>query len=75
MSRLNFEISPDEFHQIKVLASEAGLSIKDFILSKALPASPGETNTTSRLLDAIHAPNSENIAFRSIEDLKHALGF
>jgi hypothetical protein len=75
MSRLSFEISPDQLLQIKALAAEAGLSIKDFILSKALPAPTGETKTTSRLRKAIHAPDSENIVFDSIEDLKHALGF
>ena len=75
MSRLSFEISPDELRQLKVQASQAGLSIKDFILSKTLPASAGETNTSSRLLKAIHSPDSEDIAFGSIEDLKHALGY
>lgn len=75
MSRLSFEISPDELRQLKALASQAGLSIKDFILSKTLPASTGETETTSRLLKAIHAPDSENIVFGSIEDLKDALGY
>ncbi len=75
MSQLSFEISPKELRQIKARASEAGLSIKDFILSKALSGSTGETTTTNRVPEAIHAPDSKNIVFGSIEDLKHALGY
>jgi len=36
MSRLSIEIEREQHQRIKVLASLAGMSIKDFILSRAL---------------------------------------
>lgn len=74
--------------QIKTLATFAGMTIKEFILSKTLvpsnvPSKKAE-DTTARLLgssenakwlrEAIIAKTPEHLVFETTEDLKRALG-
>lgn len=83
-SRLSIEIDPESHRQIKTLATFAGMTIKDFILSKTLPGKTLATDATgqlmkspknaARLRDAISTPQSEHVVFESLEDLKDALG-
>jgi hypothetical protein len=84
MSRLSIEIDPEQHRQIKTLATFAGLSIKDYILTKTLP-SRGETEDATdhllkspknakRLRQAIAAPTSEHRVFQTLEELEDALG-
>ena len=55
MSKLTIEIEPEQHRQIKTLITFAGMTIKEFILSKTLTPSsvaPQQTeDTTARLLD------------------------
>ncbi len=84
MSRLTIEIDPEQHRQIKTLATFAGLTIKDFILSKTLPGKSrpadetvrGSSSTTaaSRLKEAIATPESEHLVFTSLKELEDALG-
>jgi uncharacterized protein (DUF1778 family) len=83
MSRLSIEIDPEQHRQIKILATFAGLSIKDYILQQTLPrkkeldatehllSSPANAQ---RLLDALNTPRSECVAFETMEDVQNALG-
>lgn len=88
MSRLTIEIEPEQHRQIKTLATFAGMTIKEFILSKTL-ALPGERppqaeDTTARLLsspknaqrlrEAIGSKTPEHLVFETTGDLKRALG-
>ncbi len=85
MSRLTIEIDPEQHRQIKTLATFAGMTIKDFILSKTLaPQREEQDDATDRLLgtprnaarlrEALATPASEHRLFESMEDLKDALG-
>ena len=85
MNRLSIEIEPEQHRQIKTLATFSGLTIKDYILSKALPKSATDpVDATSHLLsspknakrlqEALETPDTENRVFNSLEDLKDALG-
>lgn len=88
MTRLTIEIEPDQHRQIKTLATFAGMTIKDFILSKTLvpsqEQSPAATDTTARLLgspknakrlrEAIASKTPKRLIFETTEDLKRALG-
>ena len=85
MSRLSIEIEPEQHRQIKTLATFEGLSIKEFILRKALPVrsfvEKGATEAllsspanAKRLKEALNTPASEHIVFESLEDLENALG-
>jgi len=84
MSRLSIEIDPEQHRQIKTLATFSGMSMKDFILSKILPAKEEEMDTTEkllshpenkkRLLEAINQPTKDHLIFESMDDLKNALG-
>ena len=84
MSRLSIEIDPESHRQIKTLATFAGMTIKDYILSKTLPGKEGAADATEQLLKspknaarlrgAISTPQSEHVAFESLEELKDALG-
>jgi uncharacterized protein (DUF1778 family) len=85
MNRLTIEIAPEQHRQIKTLATFAGQTIKDFILSKTLgPEAGGVDDTTERLLaspknaarlrKAIAAPTPPHLIFKSTEELKRALG-
>lgn len=87
MSRLSIEIDPEQHRQIKTLATFEGMSIKDFILSRTLAKPEPEAagmNTTDkllshpknrdRLLEAISAPRNESRVFKSMDELKDALG-
>ena len=83
---MSIEIDPEQHRQIKTLATFEGMTIKEFILSRTLPAkqSTQESDTTekllsspknrARLLEAISAPQSESRVFESMEELKDALG-
>ncbi len=87
MTRLTIEIEAEQHRQIKTLATFAGMTIKDFILSKTLaPSNPSlpSGDTTSRLLGspknakrlrkAIASKTPEHLVFETTEDLKRALG-
>jgi hypothetical protein len=88
MTRLTIEIEPEQHRQIKTLATFAGMTIKEFILSKTLALSSGELkegeDTTSRLLGtpenaarlrgAIASKTPEHLVFKTTEELKRALG-
>jgi hypothetical protein len=52
MSRLSIEIDPEQHRKIKTLAPFAGMSIKDYILMKAL--APQEGEATDALLTRLH---------------------
>lgn len=73
MSRLSIEIDPIQHRQIKTLATFAGLSMKDYILSRALPTKDAVKDGV-RLQETIATPSSEHVVFESLEELKHALG-
>jgi hypothetical protein len=88
MNRLTIEIEPEQHRQIKTLATFAGMTIKEFILSKTLTPSNAKRqqseNTTARLLgspknakrlrEAISSKTPEHLVFETTEDLKRALG-
>lgn len=88
MNRLTIEIDPEQHRQIKTLATFAGMTIKQFILSKTLAPSGGQSSpsgdTTSRLLgspknaerlrEAISSETPKHLVFETTEDLKRALG-
>jgi hypothetical protein len=88
MNRLTIEIEPEQHRQIKTLATFAGMTIKDFILSKTLTPSsvqsPQSDDTTARLLgspknakrlrQAINSNTPKHLIFETTEDLKRALG-
>ena len=88
MNRLTIEIEPEQHRQIKTLATFAGMTMKEFILSRTLTPSsePVSQNkdTTERLLsspknakrlrEAINAKTPKNLIFETTEDLKRALG-
>ena len=83
-TRLSIEIDPESHRQIKTLATFAGMSIKDYILSKTLARKALGTDATEQLLGnaknaarlrkAIATPRSEHVGFETLEELKHALG-
>jgi len=88
MNRLTIEIEPEQHRQIKTLATFAGMTIKEFILSKTLTPSNQKSqqpaDTTARLLgsaknakrlrEAIRSQTPEHLIFETTEDLKRALG-
>ena len=84
MSRLTIEIEADQHRQIKTLATFAGMSIKEFILSRTLGTEEEEKDATDQLLssptnakrlrEAITTPVSKRRVFESMEELKEALG-
>ncbi len=88
MNRLTIEIEPDQHRQIKTLATFAGMTIKDFILSKTLVPSeerdPAPADTTAQLLgspknakrlrEAIASKTPKHLIFETTDDLKRALG-
>jgi hypothetical protein len=84
MSRLSIEIDPESHRQIKTLATFAGMTIKDYILAKTLPGKAQAEEATEQLLkspknaarlrDAIASPQSDHVAFDSLEELEDALG-
>ncbi|MDB6133246.1 MAG: hypothetical protein JWM59_1489 [Verrucomicrobiales bacterium] len=88
MTRLTIEIEAEQHRQIKTLATFAGMTIKEFILSKTLAPSDNRSlrtqDTTARLLgspknakrlrEAIAAKTPEHLVFETAEDLKRALG-
>jgi hypothetical protein len=88
MNRLTIEIEPEQHRQIKTLATFAGMTIKEFILSKTLTSSSvppkqsedttarlmGSPKNASRLREAITSKTPEHLIFETTEDLKRALG-
>ena len=88
MNRLTIEIEPEQHRQIKTLATFAGMTIKEFILSKTLtpssaPTRPAEDTTAvllgsrknaKRLREAIASKTPRHLVFETTEDLKRALG-
>jgi hypothetical protein len=88
MNRLTIEIEAEQHRQIKTLATFAGMTIKEFILSKTLTPSSAQPqqseDTTARLLsspknakrlrEATTSKTPEHLIFETTEDLKRALG-
>jgi Antitoxin ParD len=86
MNRLTIEIDPEQHRQIKTLATYAGMTIKDYILAKTLNVSKArpEIDTSDKLLKspknakrlrkAIASQTPPDLVFKSIEEVKHALG-
>jgi uncharacterized protein (DUF1778 family) len=85
MNRLTIEIEPEQHRQIKTLATFSGMTIKEFILSKTLGPQQnasgdatdrlmGSAKNAARLREAMATPDSEHRVFKSLEDLKNALG-
>jgi hypothetical protein len=85
MNRLTIEIEPEQHRQTKTLATFAGMTIKEFILSKTLtPSNPPSEDTTAQLLGspknakrlrkAIASETPKHLMFETTEDLKRALG-
>lgn len=88
MNRLTIEIEPEQHRQIKTLATFAGMTIKEFILSKTLTPSSGQpqrsvdttdqllgsTTNAKRLREAITSETPKHLIFKTTEDLKRALG-
>ena len=85
MNRLTIEIEPEQHRQIKTLATFSGMTIKEFILSKTIGPQPnasgdatdrlmGSAKNAARLREAMATPDSEHRVFKSVEDLKNALG-
>jgi hypothetical protein len=88
MNRLTIEIEPEQHRQIKTLATFAGMTIKEFILSKTLTPSSakpqqsedtttqllGSPKNAKRLREAINSQTPEHLVFETTEDLKRALG-
>ena len=88
MNRLTIEIEPEQHRQIKTLATFAGMTIKEFILSKTItpssvqPQQPADTTTrlldspknAKRLREAISSKTKNHLIFETTEDLKRALG-
>jgi hypothetical protein len=88
MGRLTIEIEPEQHRQIKTLATFAGMTIKEFILSRTLtpsslqPQQPADTTArllgspknAQRLREAIDAETPKHLIFETTEDLKRALG-
>jgi len=88
MNRLTIEIEPEQHRQIKTLATFAGMTIKEFILSKTLTSSStkpqqsedtttqllGSPKNAKRLREAINSQTPEHLVFETTEDLKRALG-
>lgn len=82
-------MSAQEHRQLKTLASFHGITMKDFLLSKVLPVngslSRSEKRTETayllqsaanrkRLIQAVSRSRNKNKSFRSLRELKHALG-
>jgi hypothetical protein len=88
MNRLTIEIEPEQHRQIKTLATFAGMTIKEFILSKTLTSTSappqqagetterllGSTKNAKRLRGAIATETPKHLIFETTEDLKRALG-
>lgn len=88
MNRLVIEIEPEQHRQIKTLATFAGMTIKEFILSKTLAPQaeqPAQTKDTTaillgspknakRLRGAIASKTPKRLVFETTEDLRRALG-
>lgn len=88
MGRLTIEIEAEQHRQIKTLATFAGMTIKEFILSRTLtpsslqPQQPADTTArllgspknAKRLREAIGAETPKHLIFETTEDLKRALG-
>lgn len=83
MSRLTIEIDPEQHRRIKTLASFAGMSMKDYILSRTVEAESDEDATTALLKDPENAqrlresiqsrPESRRV-FENLDELRNALG-
>lgn len=86
MSRLSIEIEPEQHRQIKMLATFAGLSIKDYILQKSLAPEKvreeldgtdvllSSDANSRRLKAALESKGPDNRVFDNLEDLRNALG-
>ncbi|WMS41629.1 antitoxin [Acuticoccus sp. MNP-M23] len=70
MPRLSIDISAHEHHQLKAMAALKGLSIKDYVLSRALVDMPSpETMTDAEALAALKALLSPRLAEADAGDL------
>ena len=57
MSRLSIEVTPEQHQRLKAIAALSGMSIKDYVLARVLPAVPE------------HEELSEAEALRQLETL------
>lgn len=53
MSRLSIEVTPEQHQRLKAIAALHGMSLKDYILDRALPPEPGQ-ETTIEEEEALH---------------------
>jgi uncharacterized protein (DUF1778 family) len=47
MSRLSIELTPEQHQRLKAMAALSGQTMKDYILSRALPSLPEERDSLS----------------------------
>jgi uncharacterized protein (DUF1778 family) len=84
METLVLELTDAENRRIKSLASSAGVSVHDLVISKVLGADNLVTDETAyllsspamekRLLGAMQEPAEQRKSFSNTEDAAHALG-
>lgn len=89
VKRLTLDMTPDEHRRLKTLAAFHGVTMRDFLLSNLFsdekPArksvKAGETayllrsaRNRKRLLESLARGGARRKAFRSVKELKHALG-
>jgi len=55
MSRISIEVSPEEHKRLKAFAALCGQSIKDYLLSRALPPVAGERLTEMEAMRQLEA--------------------
>ena len=53
MSRLSLELTPEQHQRLKAMAALSGQTMKDYILARALPSLPEDTDALSEE-DALH---------------------
>ena len=79
MSRLSIELTAEQHQRLKATAALKGKSIKDYVLERALPPSPGSDSLSDEdalneladfLKPRIEAAERGEISNRTIEDIK-----
>ncbi|MBX7209748.1 MAG: hypothetical protein K1X78_15630 [Verrucomicrobiaceae bacterium] len=81
METLVLELTEAQDRRLKSLASSAGVSVRDLVISKLLGAEQDETAyllsskaMEKRLLEAMNEPADRHLTFNTTEDAAHALG-
>lgn len=77
--KVTLDMSAEEHRQLKTLAAFSGMTMKDFILSRALELDETEyllksPANAARLAEAVKSPSAARVGFNSIEELRRALG-